>query len=287
MNPGIRTLTQSILSNGRKFGSKSHHCVSNTFKGSMKAFPRTVRCVFLFLSLCLLVACTSSPKTPFPEEGGVRVLFIGNSFTYWNDLPRTIADLAGSLNETPMVYQEVAKPDYSLEDHWFEKVGEVINQGGWNLVVMQQGPSSHPKNQKNLRYWTARYDALIKAAGARSALYQVWPAYRYRKGFTAARESYRLAALDVNGMFIPAGEAWRTAWFADSSLDFYGPDGLHPSRLGTYLVALVHFELIYDRPATDLPDIAIVNGRQLRTPVATVAMLQEAAHATVKTWGIR
>jgi len=49
----------------------------------------------------------------------------------------------------------------------------------------------------------------------------------------------------------------------------------------------VHFELIYDRPATDLPDIAIVNGRQLRTPAATVAMLQEAAHATVKTWGIR
>lgn len=279
MSLGIRTLTRPILINGRNFGSNSYH--------PMKSFPRTVRCVFLFLNLCLLVACTSSPETPLPEEGGVRVLFIGNSFTYWNDLPRTIADLAKSLNETPMVYREVAKPDYSLEDHWFDKVEEVINQGGWNLVVMQQGPSSHPKSRKNLRYWTARYDALIKAAGARSALYQVWPAYRYRKGFTAARESYRQAALDVDGIFIPAGEAWRTAWFADSSLDLYGPDGIHPSRLGTYLVALVHFELIYNRPATDLPDIAIVNGRQLRAPAATVAMLQEAAHATVKTWGVR
>ena len=287
MTLGIRTLNRSVPGNDRKHGYNSHNCVSRTFMDSMRGCSRTVRCVFLFLILCLLVSCASSPATPAQVRGGVRVLFIGNSFTYWNDLPRTIADLAQSVNEPPLVYLEIAKPDYSLEDHWFEKIDEVINQGNWNLVVMQQGPSSTPGGRKNLRHWTARYDGLIKAAGARSALYQVWSPYRYRKGFTGARESYRQAALDVSGMFIPAGEAWRTAWFADSSHDLYGPDGIHPSRLGTYLVALVHFELIYGRPATDLPDIAIVNGRKLRTPEATVAMLQAAAHATVKTWGIR
>jgi len=247
----------------------------------------TVRFIFLVVHFCLLVACTTPPLVPPPEEEGIRVLFIGNSFTYWNDLPRTIADLAKSVDETPMVYREIANPDYSLEDHWSDKVKDVISQGAWELVVLQQGPSSYPGGRKHLRYWTGRYDALIKASGGRSALYQVWSPYRYRKGYTAARESYRQAALDVNGMFIPAGEAWRTAWYADSSLDLYGSDGIHPSSLGTYLVALVHFELIYNRPATDLPDIAIVNGRKLRAPEETVAMLQAAAHATVKTWGIR
>lgn len=215
------------------------------------------------------------------------MLFIGNSFTYWNDLPRTIADLAKSLDETPMVYREAAQPDYTLQDHWFSGVREVIARDEWDLVVMQQGPSSLPKSRENLRHWTAKFDSLIKAAGARSALFQVWPASRYYKSFTAVRESYRAAALDVDGMFIPAGEAWRTAWYALPKLDLYGPDGLHPSRLGTYVVALVHFELIYNRPATDLPDVAIVNGRKLKTPPATVALLQEAAHATVMTWGIR
>jgi len=217
----------------------------------------------------------------------VHVLFIGNSLTYKNDLPRTIADLAESVNETPLVYEVVAKPDYGLEDHWSRSIEQVISEGDWNLVIMQQGPSSLSGNQQNLRYWTMRFDSIIRAAGARSALYQVWPSYKYRKSFPAVRESYRTAALDVNGMFIPAGEAWRTAWAVEPALDFYGADGFHPTRLGTYLSALVHFEMIYNRPATDLPDVAIVNGRKLKTSAATVALLQQAAHETVVTWGIR
>ena len=87
---------------------------------------------------------------------------------------------------------------------------------------MQQGPSSLRQNQEFLRRWTVQLNA----------------------------------AIAVNGMFIPAGEVWRTAWVADSTLAFYSADLLHPSRLGTYLAALAHFEMLYDRPATDLPDVA-------------------------------
>jgi len=243
--------------------------------------------LLLFVIFCLALAGVSFSPGALSAEQGVHVLFIGNSFTYKNDLPRTIADLAESVNETPLVHQVVAKPDYGLEDHWSRSIERVIAKGGWDIVILQQGPSSLPGNQQNLRYWTIRFDSLIRAAGARSALYQVWPSHKYKESFTAVRESYRKAALDVNGMFIPAGEAWQMAWAVDPTLDFYGADGFHPTPLGTYLAALVHFELIYNRPATDLPDVAVVNGRKLKTSAATVALLQQAAHETVKTWGIR
>lgn len=242
----------------------------------------------LLLSALLVagLACDGDALGPLPA-GGRRVLFIGNSLTYENDLPRTIADLARSLDETPLVYRTIAKPNYALEDHWNDGVATRIAADGWQLVVMQQGPSSLPQNQEFLRSWTVQLNSAITAAGARSALYMVWPAMQNFSTFDGVRTSYRNAAIAVNGLFIPAGEAWRTAWAADSSLSLYADDLLHPSRLGTYLAALVHFEMLYDRPATDLPDVAVVNGRRLDVPAQTVALLQQAAHETVLAWGIR
>ena len=244
--------------------------------------PHLLLSALLFTGL----ACNSDALAPLPP-GGRRVLFIGNSLTYENDLPRTIADLAKSLDETPLVYRTIAKPDYALEDHWNDGVAARIAADGWQVVVMQQGPSSLPQNQEFLRGWTVQLDSAITAVGARSALFMVWPAMPNFSTFDGVRTSYRNAAIAVDGMFIPAGEAWRTAWAADSTLSLYASDLLHPSPLGTYLVALVHFEMLYDRPATELPDVAVVNGRRLDVPAARVALLQQAAHETVLTWGIR
>jgi hypothetical protein len=248
--------------------------------------PRIVHALVLVATLLGAAAACSSPTRPLPS-GGRRVLFVGNSLTYTNNLPRTIADLARSIDETPLVYRTVASPDYALEDHWYSDIESDIREGDWQLVVMQQGPSSLLANQEHLRRWSQQLDAVVKAVGARSALYQVWPSIDYIMSFEAVRTSYRNAALNVSGMFIPAGEAWQTTWAADSNYAFYSADGFHPSRLGTYMAALVHFEMIYDRPATDLPDVAVVNGSTLPDSPERIAFLQQKAHETVMAWGIK
>ncbi len=238
------------------------------------------------LAVAVTFGCAARTTEPLPD-GGRRVLFIGNSLTYTHDLPQTIAEMAKAVNDTPLVYRTVAKPDYALEDHWYDGIQRTIARNGWQFVVMQQGPSSLPQNQEFLRIWTVQLNSAITAAGARSALFMVWPADENRASFDAVRTSYRNAALEVGGLFIPAGEAWRTAWAADSTLRLYGDDGFHPSALGTYVAALVHFEMLYDRPATELPDTAKVDGHVLNVPPATVALLQQAAHETVLAWGIK
>lgn len=249
------------------------------------ATRRMTRTLVRTLMMGLAFACGGGPSGPLPP-GGKRVLFVGNSLTYVNDLPRTIADLARSIDETPLVYRMVAKPDYALEDHWNDGIERRIAADGWQFVVMQQGPSSVPANQEFLRIWTMQFNAAVTAAGARSALFMVWPAEANLSTYDGVRTAYRNAALAVGGIFIPAGEAWRTAWLADPTLALYGDDRFHPSRLGTYLAALVHFEMLYARPAMDLPDTAIVDGTRLQVAPATVAMLQQAAHETVVAWGI-
>ncbi len=232
------------------------------------------------------IGCSDGGTAPLPD-GGVRVLFIGNSLTYENDLPRTIADMAKAVADTPLVYRTVARPNYSLEDHYADGVERSIAGKGWQVVVMQQGPSTTLANQIHLTAWSEELDAFVSAAGARSALYEVAPGGTDPVAFDAVRDSYRNAALNVDGMFIPAAEAFREAWSEDPTLVFYQADQFHPSRLGTYLIALVHFEMLYDRPATDLPDEARVDGQRLDVDAATVALLQQAAHDAVLAWGIR
>jgi hypothetical protein len=93
--------------------------------------------------------------------------------------------------------------------------------------------------------------------------------------------SCREAAQAVGGLCLPAGEAWRAAWAVDPTLALYGPDGFHPSAMGTYLAALVVYEGITGHDARSLPQEAVVAGQRLSLSGGTVVLLQRVAHETV------
>jgi hypothetical protein len=61
----------------------------------------------------------------------------------------------------------------------------------------------------------------------------------------------------------------------------YGPDGYHPSELGTYTAALVVYEKLTGNDARSLPGDAFVAGRKLAVPESKVRLLQAAVHETV------
>ena len=67
----------------------------------------------------------------------------------------------------------------------------------------------------------------------------VWPSRERLGDFDGVRDSYARAAKDVEGLFIPAGEAWRAAWRRDRNVALYGADNFHPSPLGSCLAAAV------------------------------------------------
>jgi hypothetical protein len=78
---------------------------------------------FLLLLGTLGFGCANDPagvSVGERNENGLNVLFIGNSLTYWNDLPAIIAALADSAKVKPLSWVQVAFPDFALEDHWAE-----------------------------------------------------------------------------------------------------------------------------------------------------------------------
>jgi hypothetical protein len=70
----------------------------------------------------------------------------------------------------------------------------------------------------------------------------VWPSSARARDYDGVKLSYETAAKEIGGLFLPAGEAWRVAWKRDPDLHFYGPDGFHPSPLGSLLAALVIYQ---------------------------------------------
>jgi hypothetical protein len=225
----------------------------------------------------LLAAASCGSTSPGPDPN-LRLLFIGNSLTYANDLPSLVLQLGRSNPSRPVAVSWVAYGGYSLEDHWNRGDAlRAIRQGGWDLVALQQGPSALPESRANLIKWTSRFAAEIRRAGARPALYMVWPPLDRAPEWDAVTESYAAASAAANALLLPAGEALRSAYASDPTLPLFGGDGFHPAPLGSYGVALVIYAVAAGADPLGLSSRA--GGTSL--PASQVEAMEHAAAAAI------
>jgi hypothetical protein len=216
----------------------------------------------------LLAAVLSAPP---------RVLFIGNSLTAANDLPLVVEALSVADGQ-PLEVDALTASGFSLFDHWNSDARRAIAGGGRTWVILQQGPSALPESRRDLRAAAATYAPAIRQAGASVAFYMVWPSRARFGDFDRVSESYRLAAADVSGRLLPAGDAWRAAWRRRSDLALYDTDAFHPSPSGSYLAALVVYAGLTGRSPVGLPsELRLGNGRVVKIPADEAHTLQLAA----------
>jgi hypothetical protein len=249
------------------------------------------------LALASILGCLGANGPTGPELSGREgrpVLFVGNSLTYYNELPLIVEALADSVPDlTPgqrLSTAMAAYPDFALFDHWADgnAVRAIDNKTKWDVVILQQGSSALEESRVLLRDWTKRFDEKIRAAGARTAMYAVWPNAARQFDFDRVNESYTLAAADVGGMLFPVGEAWRAAWRRDANLALYSGDGLHPTVSGSYVGALVITSMLLERSPVGMPArLRLRNGTTISIPAADAAVLQQAAAEAIEKFGKR
>lgn len=197
-----------------------------------------MRAALMLLAVCSAALVGAGARAAEPPH--LRVLFVGNSLTATNDLPGAVASLAAAVGRVRIESEVVAPGGYSLEDHWTDGTAKTaLDSGRFDVVVFQQGPSSLASSRVNLVEWMGRWAAEARAHGARPALLTVWPERVRFSVFPAVIANHRAAARSSNAALFPAGVAWLAALRQQPPLRVYGPDGFHPSRLGTYLTAAV------------------------------------------------
>ncbi len=203
--------------------------------------------------------------SPFVRTPCVRVLFLGNSYTYVNDLPTVFRDLAragGQNVETGIV----ANGGESLADH-ATSPGSVgtIRGSRWQFVVLQeqsQIPALEAARESQMYPAARSLVGIIRAAGATPILLETWahrdgwPDYQldYPAMQAAIDEGYRALGGELGVAVARAGEAWQTVVRHDPTTALWQEDGSHPGRAGTYLAACVLYARIFDASPVGISD---------------------------------
>lgn len=228
----------------------------------------------------------SSPRrATLPAGSELRVLFLGNSLTASNDLPALVQSMAAT-GGVRLIYRAITPGGVSLEDHWLKGEGRTaLAQTHWDYVVLQQGPSSRPESQVQLREWAGRWADEARAHAATPALYMVWPFQGQPDGFKLVAQSYRRAADASKSQLFPAGEAWDLSLRGNRSLRLYLRDKLHPTPAGTYLAALVITQGLTGIRPTAIPSgLKLADGRAVELPEPQAQELRRSAEKAIENW---
>jgi len=191
-----------------------------------------------------------------------RVLFIGNSYFYYNDsLHNHVSRLASSLNDDlgeRLTYKSATIGGSRLSHHDLEShltPGKLGVDEAFHLTIIQGG-SSEPLGQRNRSAFAEEAGKIaqhVNATGSELALYMthayVEPHRRYDPDMIDAIASlYINTANDLDALVIPVGLAFEEAYRLRPDISLHKHfDGSHPDMLGTYLAACVVYASIYGK----------------------------------------
>lgn len=225
----------------------------------------------ILLLCCLIQLSAYAQRTK-------RVLFIGNSYTYVNNLPQLITNMAKTTGDS-LVFESHTPGGYTLAQHFASTLTTgKIKTGGWDYVVLQeqsQLPSFEEYND-NAAY---NLSVLIKTYNpcANVLFYMTWgrkngdasncvawpPVCTYLGMDSMLRLRYmEMGALNEAGI-APVGAVWRTLRQQQPAIELYDPDESHPSLAGSYAAACSFYSVIFKKDPTQ-----ITYNPGLSTPVA-------------------
>jgi hypothetical protein len=184
----------------------------------------------------------------------LRVLFVGDSLTYVNDLPGMMVRVANSDRSSPVRFEvrSVTAPDASLSNLWDQGCGlSRLKSDHYDVAVLQEHSYFWlPDTAEQAREAAGRWISAARTYGARPVYFEPWmdPDDTYSSGgdaLEAAQDNARLYGADIARI----GEAFAGARAMIGAPELYAADHHHPSEAGTWLAALVIFHGLTGEPA--------------------------------------
>jgi hypothetical protein len=208
---------------------------------------------FAVFALLGVFAAAAQPQEAKSKDE-LHVLFIGNSLTYYHDLPKMTAELAKAGKQPPMRYERETPGGCTLEKHWKDgKALAKIQSRKWDFVVLQDHSATGLLKKDSMFDHGRKFDAEIKKQGAKTILYQTWALQNKPDDQPAISKAYLDLSKELKAQIAPVGNAWDAALKADKKLVLHEKDKKHPNATGTYLAACVFYATIYCKSPEGLP----------------------------------
>ncbi|RRJ91970.1 T9SS C-terminal target domain-containing protein [Paenimyroides tangerinum] len=214
---------------------------------------------FLFLLFGALLVNAQTTK---------KVLFLGNSYTQYNNLPSLVAQSATSTNDV-LIHDSNLIGGYSLQQHATNQTSLTkINGNQWDYVVLQdqsQRPA-FPINyvNNNVFPYAIQITNLIKQNYACSVplFYTTWGKKNgdpqicqngqctYEVMDNLLQQRYRTMAETNKGVISPVSQVWRYIRENHPTIELYDSDNSHPSLAGSMAAAYTFYTVIYRKDPT-------------------------------------
>ena len=252
----------------------------------------------LCLSFAFSIACaqTKPARTDFGGEPPLSILWVGNSFFYYNNSMHThvlrLAAAADPKSRARGVSATISGSgiDWHDMESYFrpDGIGKysftadnqiVFNKPGKQfdaVIVMDcsQCPI-HPQLKATFEEYAKKQSDIVRKHGAQPIFVMSW-AYKDRPEMTAQlAEAYTREGNRNDALVIPAGLAFAKAVAKRPALELYQADKRHPSLAGTYLAASTSYAAVYGKSP-------VGNGYTAGLDADTAGFLQSVAWDTVK-----
>ena len=232
------------------------------------------------------------------------ILFIGNSYTYANNMPQMVSEIALSFGDT--LNFESSTPGgatFNLHSTNINTLNK-ISQKPWDYVVLQaqsQEPSFSPNQVANdvFPYAQILIDSIQSNSYCTEPIFfMTWgrkygdqqncqfypPICTYLGMQQRLRESYLDMTFNYNTTCSPVGICWKESIAQDSTLNLFSPDNSHPSIYGSYLAACTFYSTIFKK--TSVGSDYIPNGIDTSTAIFLQTIASNTVLDSLGVWNI-
>jgi hypothetical protein len=206
---------------------------------------------FYLLSLVVLIITFSCEKEEIePCKAPQNILFIGNSFTYFNKgLAFHLKNFI--INDTSLhvnKVEEVTKGGYTLENHWNDTATiNKIKLGDWDVIILQEHSLRPVTDKEKMLMYSREFNSLIKSTGnAKLYFFMTWAYEYYPDMIYPLAESYKEDAKKMRAAVIPVGLAWDELIKSNNAINLYNSDGRHPNINGTFFTASIFYKTLFN-----------------------------------------
>lgn len=221
----------------------------------------------LFILIFSLTMTTGQSQTR-------RVLFLGNSYTYVNNLPKIIADIAISMGDT-LIYDSNTPGGQNLGGHLQDSNSiNKIKSGNLDYVILQEQSMrpSQPDDWVTATTfpWAHKLDSIINLYNQPCGETMFYMTWGYKNGNTDYCDTYpwwpykctyevmdsltnlryRMMADSNNAVLAPVGAVWHYIRQTFPLINLYQSDGSHPSVAGSYAAACCFYTALFRKDPT-------------------------------------
>ncbi|MCU0645761.1 MAG: hypothetical protein MUC94_16070 [bacterium] len=241
--------------------------------------------LILIFSLCDLFknkSVNDGSDLPDPIDPGaigtldslsLKILFIGNSLTYYNDQPHLFWYMANSVGKNLYVDQATIPGAQMLDHLGSDFTKKKIELQKWDLVILQEAIDAiaFSENHEEVIACLQQMKTLIleNYSGTKIAYFLPWSLKQgYQRGFqsydfetfqTMLRDGTVAVSKNMDFVVAPIGWAWFQVIQERPEIQLYDMDGSHPSFVGSYLGACVYFVMIFQESVVDNPFSVLIN----------------------------